>query len=545
MTKLIIPKDTSLMATLSLIEETLSKSPKPLSIDMSDVSFPLTRDVFFVLKKRFRVDEFNLLLRHEYEVDMARSIWIWASISWLRAEFDREFSKKNILKHNFTMWEYFLYEMRRWWDYIIFLFTRKRAKTPMYKVKKWSPNMFLIVAGLIMSLSLLLFIFHFAVSKTYVYITPQISVRPISSNITFSQSTGSVFAQGKNVVRMKSVTIPVEHTMKFALDTIDPNSATIAAWRATLYNELTVEQVLKPNTRFVTEDGIVFRSESWVNIPAAKTVNGIMEIGTVEVSLKADGLDEAGKIIWIRWNIPSTTYLSIPGLKFNRDKVYAKAKESFIGGADPKIHIVTDPELTRLRGILHEQMVRMSRDTLQSKLDESNKEYGENFALLMASTVTLTGETITITSGQKIGDLANEIELHGSVMVNALVYDKKAVIDYLTTIFRERLLNGTDKELGIHEDTLRMTNVISRSEGDQSIKATMEMNASITYDLENSTNELTRRMKVTIAGLSKSDAITRLINGWQVREVDIRFSPFWMSSVSSKLDNIEFVIKNK
>ena len=85
------------------------------------------------------------------------------------------------------MWEYFRYEINRGREYIRFLFTRKRNTTPLYKIKKGSPNMFLIVAGLIMSLSLLLFIFYFAVSKTYVYVLPQTTVRPISSNIIFSQ----------------------------------------------------------------------------------------------------------------------------------------------------------------------------------------------------------------------------------------------------------------------------------------------------------------------------------------------------------------------
>lgn len=103
------------------------------------------------------------------------------------------------------------------------------------------------------------------------------------------------------------------------------------------------------------------------------------------------------------------------------------------------------------------------------------------------------------------------MEIKGSLTANALIYDRAAVIDYLTGIFREKLLLGTDKELAIHEDTLRLTNVISREPDDSTIKASMEMNTTITYDLENSSNELTRRMKVMIAGLTKKEAIDRLI----------------------------------
>lgn len=88
--------------------------------------------------------------------------------------------------------------------------------------------------------------------------------------------------------------------MKFTLDTVDPNSTTNAVGRVIIYNELTVEQALKPFTRFITEEGIVFKTESWVNVPPARKVNDLTEIGSVEVLLKADTNDEAGKMIGVR-----------------------------------------------------------------------------------------------------------------------------------------------------------------------------------------------------------------------------------------------------
>ena len=517
-----------------------------LRVDMTQVRFAITRDVFFVMAKRFKGKQIELVLSHPHEVEMARSVHLQALLSNTSIDFEREFEKKNILKHNFTMREYFLYELKRWWEYIKFVFHRtpKENKKHIYKAKTATPNMILIVSGLIMSLTLLLFIFHFAVSKTYVYITPQISVRPISSNIIFTDGTGGLLT-AKNTVRMKRVSFPIEHVMKFSLDTIDPNSATSAQGMVTLYNELSQAQTLKPNTRFITDDGVVFRSDAWVNIPAAKTINGITEIGVAEVLVRADQKDEAGKIIGIRGNIPTATLLTIPGLKFNRDKVYAKTKADFVGGSDPKIHIVTEAEVSKFTGILREQLYRTARSSLQIRLDDENQKNRENYTLLMGDAVTFSGELIRITSGQKIGDLANEVQMEGSLVVTALVYDKNMVVQYLTTIFRDKLLYGTDKELGIHEDTLRLTNVIQRSQNDGSIKATMEMNATITYDLENATNELTRRMKSMITGLPKNDAITKIINEWHVREVDIRFSPFWMRTVSSNPDNIEFVIREE
>jgi hypothetical protein len=89
--------------------------------------------------------------------------------------------------------------------------------------------------------------------------------------------------------------------------------------------------------------------------------------------------------------------------------------------------------------------------------------------------------------------------MRGTVMVKALIYDRKATVAYLTDVFHEGLLSGTDHEVAIHPDTLRVSSVISRSPDDQSIKATMEMNTSIAHDFANSKNQVTHYLKVTIA----------------------------------------------
>lgn len=544
MNKLILRKDISLLQTLKLIDEKIRIGEIPLQIDMSEVHFPLTRDVFLVIKKRFRVDQISLVLPHDYEVEMARSIGIGAELSGVRAEFDREYARKNILAHNLTRWEYFLYELRRGGEYIKFLFQRKRPKTQIHTIKKRSPNTFLIVIGLIMSLSLLVFIFYFAVSKTYVSVVPQTTVKPVSANIIFSQvvDTGSLFSE-RNVVRMKKIQLPVEYSMKFTMDAIDPNSATSAAGRITVYNELSAEQALKPWTRFVTEEGIVYKADGWVRVPPARTINGVSEVASIEAYVTAERYDEAGNIVGSHGNIPTDTLLTIPGLKFNRDKVYAKAKENFVGGTDSQIHMVTEDAVRKWQDTLREQLRRISRDNIQAWLDGENKNNHEDYALVMGEPLVFSGETMRITSGQKAWDPADEIEITGNVTAYALIFDREATIKYLTQIFREKLLEWTDKELAIHNDTLRLTNVISREADDLSIKATMEMNTTITYDLENSSNELTRRMKVLIAGLSRKDAIDKLISEGKVHEVKITFSPFWLTQVSSNVDNIEFIIQ--
>lgn len=404
--------------------------------------------------------------------------------------------------------------------------------------------MVLIVAGLIASFALLLFIFHFAISKTIITIVPQVTVRPVTANILYRAegATGSLLST-KNTIALKKMEFPIEASSRFRIDAIDPNSAMNARGVVTIYNELGVTQELRPSTRFVTADGLVFRSTAWAKIPASRSLNGVTEMGVLEIDVVADPNDESGKMIGTRGNIAAGTDLTIPGLKFNRDKVYAKAKTDFTGGDNPRVHIVTEEEIQRFKNVLAEQLHKDGRVELQKRLDAEREKTGDDYALLVLDAISFTGVTFEIASGQKIGDVADEIEMRARAEVRATVMDRKATIGYLTEIFRENLLYGTNKELAIHPDTLRVSNIVTRAEDDSEIKATLEMNTSITYDFENAANELTRRLKTIIAGLPKQEAIDRLINEGYVNEVSIQSYPFWVGNVSSHIENIEFSIK--
>ncbi len=91
------------------------------------------------------------------------------------------------------------------------------------------------------------------------------------------------------------------------------------------------EQVFRPNTRFVTEDGLVYRTQEWVKVPPTRTQSGEIVIGKARTILIADGYDTKGELIGIRGNVTEGIMLDIPGLKFNRDKIYAKVLKPFIG----------------------------------------------------------------------------------------------------------------------------------------------------------------------------------------------------------------------
>ncbi len=353
-----ISAEMSRTAAIKFIKNSLAENPGVIVIDLLEAEFPLHRDFFLVLSRKFPRDRFILRVKSEKIVELTRSLGLQAEVAGIRAEFERAYTGQNIATHNMSMMEYFLYEVRRGWLWLKFvIFERKKDEPKLLHYKKNNFQMALIVAGLILSVVLLLFIFHFAISKTIVTISPQVSVRPVSANIVYrlEGATGSIL-ETKNVLRLKKLEMPVELSQKFSVTSIDAESSRNAHGTVTIYNELTTQQELRPSTRFVTDDGVVFRTKDWVRVPATRSLNGITEMGVVEAEVVADVNDESGKLIGQRGNIAAGTNLIIPGLKFNRDKVYAKAKDNFSGGEKPSVHVLTEDELKSFQNTLSEKL---------------------------------------------------------------------------------------------------------------------------------------------------------------------------------------------
>lgn len=184
-------------------------------------------------------------------------------------------------------------------------------------------------------------------------------------------------------------------------------------------------------------------------------------------------------------------------MKFSRDKIYAKTKQSFRDGQDPTIKIVTSGELSKFKGILSEKLKMKAIEGLKEKIGEMNVQLAANYDIIPVDNNIRYGEpTITTGSGMDVGARRNDVTIYGKAKASAYVYDKGAAISYLGSVLRDNLLYGTEKLHAINPDSLRITNVLFRSDsGPFSMKATAELDSSISYNFEDPTNNLTKKLK--------------------------------------------------
>lgn len=112
-TTIIIAKDINQIEALRKIKKEKEKTSGILRVDFSHASFALSRDIFLVLSERFHKDDISILVANEQDRLLARSFGFSAEVSGIDAEFKASYKEKNIITHNLSMWEYFLYEIRR------------------------------------------------------------------------------------------------------------------------------------------------------------------------------------------------------------------------------------------------------------------------------------------------------------------------------------------------------------------------------------------------------------------------------------------------
>ena len=259
----------------------------------------------------------------------------------------------------------------------------------------------------------------------------------------------------------------------------------------------------------------------------------------------ADMYDLNGNVIGSRGNIGDNVLLTFPGLKFSRDKVYAHTKGAIAGGTDPTIHLLTNSELGQFKDTLGQKLHDNGYEQLKSALKTYNRDNASDYDILpVADDLSYEPGDIAITNGTKIGDRVSEVTLHGTIHISSHIFDRRATLFYLRTILNESLLYSTERLNTINEDSLRITNVISRTDGGPfTMKATTELDASIAYNFEDPSNNLTKKLKNLILGMSATEAKSTLLNNPSISGVQIQFSPFWMIRVSNHPDNIDFIIE--
>ncbi len=304
-------------------------------------------------------------------------------------------------------------------------------------------------------------------------------------------------------VRGSIVTATVQKTAPFASANPGKIVDEKAGGTVIVRNASTHTQPLVATTRFLSADGVLFRLDKGVTVPAN---------GTVEAAIHADVAGATGNV--------APTKFSIPGLSESLQKsIYADNAVAFVGGTRT-VSIVTQEDIDRsaleLRGTLEEE----AKVALKAKAGDDLAGEAYSFAITEQK------------SDTQAGAEASGFSLTMSIEATGVFYDRAALAVIAKKKLFEQLLPGTDF-VGSNDNALQASvdKVADAKLGTASVHVYMD--GIVAPSATSRSLEPGR-----FAGMSLEEIKGLLVRETIASDVTVEFTPFWMKRVPRLKDHI-------
>ncbi len=458
-------------------------------------------------------------------------------------------NKESILQHNFTFWEYFKYQIRQYISELKnMLDTNKKLNSlgKYSRIYQEKTSLHIFVWWLVFSILLFLFVYYFAVSKSYIHISPEIIIKKEGLNFVFHEDVGSTILWDKREINTLAVSQKVNSSDVYPTTGIETKTQNTSHGTIRIYNSYEEPQELLRGSRFQTSDGVIFVTEKQLELPPALRDNfGSLQHGILDTQVSAQVKDRSGEFIGSRGNITADTTLILPALpEDQQETIYAVSQEDFTGGSDAYIKVVWEDDIDRAKALFREKLQSEWIQSIKSKLEQDNDINGTQQEILLGpNAIQYRNEDIKLIEDVAVGEQRDNFELTGSLEVIAYVFDKRDVIQKLKTIVNERHLEWVEKISYIDTDSLRMSNIVYSKEEPFEMKATFELESRFLHDFLHTENTYIEQLKSQIRGMEKEEAEKVLLNDPNISNVEIDIRPFFARKITNIPNNIIFKIK--
>ncbi len=287
-----------------------------------------------------------------------------------------------------------------------------------------------------------------------------------------------------------------------------------------VYNAFSPDPIrLITNTRFQTEDGLVFKIKDPAIVPGYTTRDGEVVPGVVRAGVFADQPGDAYNIGPSRFSIPG--FLGTP----EYEKIYGESVESMSGGFEGPQFIIAESELASAQQSLRTEL----RETLSSRV-ESERPAG---FIVFDEATTFTYESLPATeSGNNMATIKEKVILRIPIFGEAdfaAFIAESTVADYNQEPVR---VEDSSALTFAYEDPSTVSANIS-SVDNISFRLTGNPRIIRTYDAE--------ALKQDLLGQSRSSLPQVLGQYPAISKADAVIRPVWKTSFPDTADKIEII----
>lgn len=418
----------------------------------------------------------------------------------------------------------------------------EKKKDDKGKLVLVAPNRQALISLIIVSLIILLAIVYVALPGATITLTPKSNILPTSVNITLADielNRAELDTNPFHIIPSYTTTKIIKKVLTYQATGAE-FKGTNASGIVTVYNNSDHNWTLVEKTRFQTQEGLIFRSQRAVSVPAAR--NG--KPGTLDVAVIADEKDVSKKIIGDRGNIGPTKFF-LPALTpENQQQLYAENKQPLSGGTTNATRLISKDDLEAARA----KMAQSLQDSAQAELEASVRERNDN---QKTNLILLTGYNAISTTEPKITippNLENQkldsFEVQGEMTAVGTAYSKDDLMSILKTELK--LKKSPEKRLAYIDENSLTYRIIETDTATKRIKLTATIKGleeyEISPDKENG-KRLIDKIKEHVLNKDKKEAELYIQNLPAIDKVEISSWPAWAPTLPGLPDNIKIVIK--
>lgn len=408
-----------------------------------------------------------------------------------------------------------------------------------------TPNRQALMGLLVFSFFILLVIVYIALPGATVMLTPSASVLEKSVNITladYQKNRAELETRTAHMIATYPLEITMERELKHtATGKRFSERNTNASGTLTIVNVSNTEWPLIPNTRFQTQDGIVFRISDYVTVPPA-TAEGP---GKTDAFVVADEVDAYGQPVGERGNIEPSKFF-LPGLRDDsKSKLYAESSAPMTGGMTDYVTYISAEDLEAAR-------VRMQEELKTSAVEELKKALVEKAALAEseAQYILLEGDgaikisepVVNVPPGLENAE-QTDFTVSGTMIVRGVYYNRQEMLDILKS---ELLVKKSPQKelLRINEESTSYR-IFEWDENSGKIKVTANIKGVEQYEIDPSKENgqrLLKKIREHIVGKEIEEAKLYIQNLPEINKVEIKSWPVWSPTIPNIPDNIDFEV---
>lgn len=388
-------------------------------------------------------------------------------------------------------------------------------------------NLFFGVAALVF-----IIIAYFVLPTVTISITPEIKVEKPLDRITLAdneKNSAEIALSNGDMVATYPISTEVELTKTYQSTGVS-SKGNNASGQLTIHNDGGATQLLIARTRFRSPDGIIFRIQNAVSVPAK---------GTIDAVVTADPIDEKGQVSGDKGNIDANTRFTLPALKGEyKDLMYGINAQPFTGGTTEEIRIVDTKDTESATKDIVDQLKNIATQKLQERLDQENNSQRKSLAMFN-NDKTLKIEILAseIKDGVKASDVKESFQAYGKIRVSTIVFDRRDIMKVLDRKLSSLL--SPDLRIASYD----LSNMELQFVEQDTRTGKIKVNTTMPYRLEYSFQaDFSERIKNQIIGMSLSDTEKYLNSLESIAEAKVQAWPFWVNTIPGLKSNIHIDI---